>query len=1045
MTEDEQLVPNLWKVIQESRGVPELLRVLDQIDLYRQREDLGQPDCLRLLRMGLGAAQGMMLDDVAAAQSVIADRLVPLVLQSAPESDTRTAIELSNLRKLLADWIESIPDGPQEGVRQHVLRVLADAVDGGEFRPACWTIAEIGYRDEHIVERLWSIVEAEDDRRGTALSTIVALGVPDGSRQRVLRILESELQDGFPKRIRYAVQELTALETAGPLLRFVEKEPGGEKESLMDLHVTQSILNRILDASWSAEEFQRDVWTRLTRIADARASAGQREFDLRPGVGPHCNTSQAVPYYLSALAEAAQAGGGAAHPSWPSLSRLNECIRPMHTKGWREAADRRDFVQVLGQVAQQDTKHNIGVVTTESRMKKDAWNHLLSLSATQAVELVENAVANETSPHVQNDVLECAACLAIPRLPPSVKRLITEEFDFQPDTDLGQFIARIGATAFARSSATPEAFKTLLDFGLTDQGAVLLNSLNAIGRVAVALVKRGETGIPAMLQAMALGASTIRRREGAVAGLYGLARAGQLGSESVAPLMIVVRDGSLPVFVRDQALETAGFLPKEAFDSEQLAYVIRLAHGGEGIQDSSQWRATELLIQHDLLPGDKCGDLLEERLKLRRSGDSWLLDDSQPIDQWQGFSIAMLWRKHPATFAEAVAEVIRHAEMFKITPTLGVISLGPAQVANEVNEVVPVVDALVDRIKANMTKAVAELELFRPLRCLDPQRFVTEPWDRHWQNWMPEAQAMFADESAQVKFKELSSVARAVSLLTALIGEGPYAVRRSACRAMSRISPEALEVYCRQWAEGSVDERRRAAEAAGWSHEEGNGSPEPRVLATLLVDPDRTVRETARRVAHERRNRRWADAYLDRVLSVRGAGNEEVLQNYCYGQSLARTGDDDHQRRLQEHLETTELPPHVQHWLRRLLDGVEKQWQGVTKKWPEPWMSWGGTVEEVDGQLLFDNVPVEVHFSLWRKERTALSDLTSWGAVVRSSSIGFQRAFVSSGFLTLRIPGRRDATAILGHATFSSHVESVVVLHGSGPYPDLEPSSEPRA
>ena len=351
----------------------------------------------------------------------------------------------------------------------------------------------------------------------------------------------------------------------------------------------------------------------------------------------------------------------------------------------------------------------------------------------------------------------------------------------------------------------------------------------------------------------------------------------------------------------------------------------------------------------------------------------------------------------------------------------------------------PVVNALVNRVKSRMTKGVAELDLFRTLRCLDPQRFVNEPWDRYWGNWMPDAQVAFADEAAQIKVEEPDSVARAVSLLTALIGEGPYAVRRAACRAMSRISPDALDMYCRQWANGAVDARRRAAEASGWSQEKATDSPQPSVLATLVVDPERSVREAARRAVLERRNRIWADAYLDHVLSVRGPDNEEILQNYRYGQALVRTGDDGHQQRLQEHLETTDLPPHVQHWLGRLLEGIEKQWREVTKKWPEPWLGWGGTVEEVDGQLLFGEASgIEVHFSLWRKERASPSDRTSWGAVIRSSSIGFQHAFVPSPHITLRIPGRTDATAVLGQSTISSSSPSIIVLHGSGPYPDKE-------
>ena len=74
-----------------------------------------------------------------------------------------------------------------------------------------------------------------------------------------------------------------------------------------------------------------------------------------------------------------RAGEGKVPPPWHVLSSLNDCFRPMHMEGWKEVADCRDFAQALGELAQQDTKHNIGYVTVESRMKRDAWDHLLSL------------------------------------------------------------------------------------------------------------------------------------------------------------------------------------------------------------------------------------------------------------------------------------------------------------------------------------------------------------------------------------------------------------------------------------------------------------------------------------------------------------------------------------------------------------------------------------------------------------------------------------------------------------------------------------------
>lgn len=1047
MPERQQELPSkLWAAVQSSRGLAELVALLDSIDAHWRQGELGNADRLSLLRAGLGAIQTIASEDPTVAESTMVSRLLPLVLESAPDGDYNAENGLSNLRKLLADWIEKLPDDSRERVRQRVLGMLLDKLDGSEFAPACWTIGEIGYRDQRIVDRLWSIVEGESERRATALSTIVALGVPADTWQRLLQIIDAELRDDFPPRMRYVVQQLAASETAQHVLRAIERLSRDEKDHRLDLMIARSLLSRIVDASWGDHELQRQVWARLTQIAETKASGERGEFDLRSEVGPDCNAPDVIQYYLASLTEVLHQEGEKSRVPWFPLTKLNKCFRPLHMEGWRRAGSRADFVQALGALAQEDTKHDIGFVTMESRAKKDAWNHLLSLGAPQAADLVENALANETSPHVQSDVLECAACLAFSKLPPTVVRLITEEYNMQPDVNASPLAARIAATQLARSSATMEALETLMGFGLMHRGSPLLSSLDAIADVAVVLTAGGDKSIPSMMCSLALNTSVERRREGAVAALYALALAGQLDQEAVAPLMGIVRNEALPAYTRDRALEAIRFLPTSVIGNEDLTFILDLARGINETPESTRWRATELLISHKFLPGADYRDLLHGRLMLRQRGDTWLLEDGSPIEQWQGYSIALLWHNRPEAFVGALAEVIRRIDMFKIAPALKVVVYRPEAVDRD-KALRPIADALVDRIKSRMTRGVAELALFGALGRLDPERLVGEPWDRFWINWLPDAQVAFADELGEASLKEPRSVDRAVSLLITLIGEGAYAVRRAAYHTMSLISSDALNTWCLRWANGSVDERRRAAEASGWSHERESDQQQTGVLAALLVDPEPSVREAANRAARERRNRLWADAYLDRVLAVRGNSNDEVLRNYCYGQALVAVGDDNHQRRLIEHLASPGLPPHVRHWLQQLIKGIEKQWEEITQKWPEPWLSWGGTVEELDGLLLFREVPpVEVHFSLWRKERASPSELSSWGGAVWSSSIQFQHALGVGNYLTLRIPGRKDATALMGRSTISSGAStSVVIFHGTGAYPDEEYNTDPVA
>ncbi len=60
-----------------------------------------------------------------------------------------------------------------------------------------------------------------------------------------------------------------------------------------------------------------------------------------------------------------------------------------------------------------------------------------------------------------------------------------------------------------------------------------------------------------------------------------------------------------------------------------------------------------------------------------------------------------------------------------------------------------------------------------------------------------------------------------------------------------------------------------------------------------------------------RRERHWADEYLNRVLAATSSGDRGILNSYRYGRALARIGDDESAKRIETFLATQKMRPNV--------------------------------------------------------------------------------------------------------------------------------------
>ena len=198
---------------------------------------------------------------------------------------------------------------------------------------------------------------------------------------------------------------------------------------------------------------------------------------------------------------------------------------------------------------------------------------------------------------------------------------------------------------------------------------------------------------------------------------------------------------------------------------------------------------------------------------------------------------------------------------------------------------------------------------------------------------------------------------RRADLLLRLMGDGQFRVRRSAYRAMARIDYLMLRNICISWASirRSAGVRKRAAEASGWLL----GDRYPLPIGRLAWDPEPSVRDAFARSQSERRERQYAEEYMEHVLSVREP--EDVVPAWRYGEALARMGDDQALEIIEKRVSDSSLHPSIRFWLHRIRENLKKRWDHVVEKWPEPSYYPSGQAGGCEG-----------HVDQWERAGTAL-------------------------------------------------------------------------
>ncbi len=999
--------------IDQSTQSGEIVVLIQEIDSLRSDEGISL-NAYDLLVVAFQALQELTRENVSEGERLIVEYLLPYLFPNG-NAPVGTLSAIGRLRECLVEWFDQYPELERSALRARVLDQLLQKLQAEPSPSICWIISDIGFRRQDIVRELWELSERYDNELGdTALATLTSLGVPVSEKARLLAALHQRIPRRATLPLITAVRRL-----ADPsCLTLVQTFWLGDDTELSAPYrsLALRILPDIADASVS-EEIQDHIWQVITDLFQRQQTSFAFDIYLGSDVVSRCNSIHVVPTLLRWIgSEQGSAEVTADHRRLLSL-RLENCVQPRQLQGWKSLTP--SPIPVLRQDACQDTRFEGRAATHEMHVKEAAWNTLFCMGYRNALNWFEEAVSGETNRYFRRQMCDLFACFQLDPLPVDVSHWITEPFDARLPASSAELVARLGAIKVARSTASRDSFEALLACGLSLEGQNLREAVDALEDVARSLARRGDHSVVSQLVGTVVEHPEGRRRAAAGGALEPLVAEGLLPEQYIPPLTeTLLQKEDRDPFERSMIVAALGHLSEQEFPKElhlQLHQWARDRNDWLGIQSLFTLARQDALLDHE--------DLVA-KVGLKRDGEQWLVLSGTKYAEWAAHVIGLLYVRHPAALLPAVASLVERLNWASVVPIIWSIyevQRGKYQPSFPLE----IAEALVRRIRQAQTQYSAELDVFQMMAELMPERLAQESWDAIWDEWLPDARVALADA---LGIANVSTNDRVVPLLRALTADGQYAVRRAAYRGLAGQSPQSLQALCVMWSQASrVELRQRAAEAWAWLPEDSEVRTE--VYQRLAVDAEQAVRETAQRTWQERRKREWANEYVARIRDVTGDTNEGNMAVWCYTQALTHVGDDTSIRVLRNDLRMRSLAPHLRYWLQRIIKETDEHWQKAISKWPQPWRTWLGTIEEGEGWILLpDEQKIPVHYAFWQERATSLSESSTWGGTIQVSE---ERGLWEAEEIRVQLADERQGKVLFKH----SGPKGFITIIGQGLYP----------
>jgi HEAT repeat protein len=692
--------------------------------------------------------------------------------------------------------------------------------------------------------------------------------------------------------------------------------------------------------------------------------------------------------------------------------------------------DARAAVAALHQLAVIPTGPTVAAMTAEAYSKEHAWHVALTLGILDVKEWVAEAIDNEPNTYQQHNFMNIAAVLSVPSLPSRVVSLLSsKELMFTRAGHNKELFPFLGASRLAASSLTRDSLRLLLGAeGLMD-GHPFVASVDHAAELATWLVKTGDTDLLNELE------DAFRSRRPmtcdvairTVRILFAGGSSTCISDTILEMLEYNSLDDLYPAYVRADAISA-----RAAAGNLSASFSAALADICKNENEELRVAAAYVLIRAGML--DRYREALHG-CAFHSSGGQITVEPSERLTTSEAYLVGWLAATEPAVYARSAARIIEVAFTLAASETIRAI-----RTAKRTGVKPPdlVCAAIVRCIRDHESPGFANTHLFGELAELDAERLLNEPWERIWQEWMADSRRALADALPEAirQSADGSSRERAIAIAKALLTDGVFAVRRSAARALGELDQGALRAVCEEYlSSGSIVLRERTAEAAGWLPIDDENTLDNAILRRLGGDSEDRVRDAAKRTREEARRRCWAAEHLRVVLGADSDPNLWVLRKYASGAALAKIGDDRDMLALATHARGSDVPPNVRHWYGRVLKDLDRQWRETTRKWPDPWRPWRGSIEKLGGSLVVKERTYPAQFSLWLVPPQHDLGLTSWGGAAdldKGDAWSLLREYSDSENSRgiVRIEGRAEARALMVRVSGSE-----VLLSGSGPYP----------
>jgi hypothetical protein len=922
-------------------------------------------------------------------RALVMDFLLPRALRAAEYNGFLRPVEGDVVRRQLREVVDAAGPESRDALVLDISERVVNGLSLGDPTAACLVALTIAVRTTELVDRLLEVSTSRHDEIGDLALFTVAVLQPSGStRENVFHALLRRAVQQFSLPIGRGLAILADQRSLGTALEWRSRAES-EDVGLRGV-IAAALIGRIAASNSGDSALQDEIWRSLLSTSaldrDSPSLSVLRLSDFIESI----NSPDVVRDLSRHLVDGVHHSKGQ-----NQLARLAEnatrCLLPRQLAGW-DAADLPALGAAIRPFACRDTEHKGHTKTAEFRDKEIFWNLALHVGVADLLTWFGDGIAKETNPHLRLSLCRELACFKLDAMPPEASAWVTRRYVFQPNDTTYGWTNAFGGVAIARSTATKDAFESLLLTGFSIRESASADVVDALTDVSLGLAQSDSRYVVDRLMEIAREGETWQR-DAAAAALAEVAAARRVDeSEARRVRDLAFGESRISSFARGILIASLGSMPADLLADEHWERIRQIARQGDNDEAP---RALIVLAQHDRLANDV--ELLETVLGLSRSNDGWHFTGHSNGDLnrtvysvgpggWGPHVVGYLFRRYRREFAPAIAEALRSSDINVRVQSIA--ALYPVSgSAPDLELPDGVRRALLDYAIAGQTSFSTTLDAFDHLGELAPDLLLSTRWAEHARSWLPAARARLARSLGVTAARRSNSqpVSIALDSLATLATDQNVTVRREALRSLANASPSTLEGLANAWAGHPQSAwRQRASEMLEYLPSNVvSASP---TLSSLIRDPDPLVRERSEASVEAKRRADSTRVYVEIVRTSLSEQNGDLLRLRRYLNAIVALGDE-HAALALRGMQRDIRDWRVRTWLKMSLDKLEARITSARKD--------EGTgvsaldrdvvVKRANGFVLAGATTAPATITLWASPRARPGEGSYWGGTALSS------------------------------------------------------------